>query len=79
VAKGRKAQATIKLHEGFFAPALTRILRRVFFQFGTLRVKEVEPASDAWGRFEGAVDVVAKRPPQHRTKKKQKSKRKKKR
>jgi hypothetical protein len=27
---------------------------------------EVEP--DAWARFERAVDVVAKSPPQHRTK-----------
>jgi hypothetical protein len=25
--------------------------------------------SDAWSRFERAVDVVAKSPPQHRTKK----------
>jgi hypothetical protein len=30
---------------------------------------------DAWARFERAVDVVAKSPPQHRTKPKNKSKR----
>jgi hypothetical protein len=29
---------------------------------------EVEFSSDAWFRFERAVDVVAKSPPQHRTK-----------
>jgi hypothetical protein len=32
--------------------------------------KEVELAPDAWERFERAVDVVAKSPPQHRTKEK---------
>jgi hypothetical protein len=31
---------------------------------------ELEP--DAWARFERAVDVVAKSPPQHRAKAKQK-------
>jgi len=30
--------------------------------------KEPELHSDAWARFERAVDVVAKSPPQHRTK-----------
>jgi hypothetical protein len=28
--------------------------------------KEVEQYPDAWSRFERAVDVVAKSPPQHR-------------
>jgi hypothetical protein len=32
--------------------------------------KELELHPDAWARFERAVDVVAKSPPQHRTKKK---------
>jgi hypothetical protein len=40
--------------------------------------KEVEFHPDAWARFERAVDVVAKSPPQHRTKAKN-SKRKRKR
>jgi hypothetical protein len=30
------------------------------------RVKEIELEPDAWSRFERAVDVVAKSPPQHR-------------
>jgi hypothetical protein len=30
---------------------------------------EIEIEPDAWTRFERAVDVVAKSPPQHRTKK----------
>jgi hypothetical protein len=34
--------------------------------------KEPEFEPDAWSRFERAVDVVAKSPPQHRTKSKQK-------
>jgi hypothetical protein len=43
--------------------------------------KQSEVHSDAWARFERAVDVVAKSPPQHRTKRaktttKKKSKRK---
>jgi hypothetical protein len=29
---------------------------------------EIELEPDAWSRFERAVDVVAKSPPQHRTK-----------
>jgi hypothetical protein len=33
-----------------------------------LEPKEVELVPDAWARFERAVDVVAKSPPQHRTK-----------
>jgi hypothetical protein len=33
--------------------------------------KEVELEPDAWERFERAVDVVAKSPPQHKTKIKQ--------
>jgi hypothetical protein len=32
--------------------------------------KELEFEPDAWPRFERAVDVVAKSPPQHRMKKK---------
>jgi hypothetical protein len=32
--------------------------------------KECELEPDAWQRFERAVDVVAKSPPQHRTKQK---------
>jgi len=31
---------------------------------------KIEFKPDAWARFERAVDVVAKSPPQHRTKKK---------
>jgi hypothetical protein len=39
------------------------------------KAKEAELHSDAWSRFERAVDVVAKSPPQHRKKKrKRKSK-----
>jgi hypothetical protein len=30
--------------------------------------KDIELQSDAWQRFERAVDVVAKSPPQHKTK-----------
>jgi hypothetical protein len=41
--------------------------------------KEIEFVSDAWRRFERAVDVVAKSPPQHRTKKTAQKKRKKRR
>jgi hypothetical protein len=33
---------------------------------------EVELVADAWPRFERAVDVVAKSPPQHREKPKKK-------
>jgi hypothetical protein len=33
--------------------------------------QEVEISPDAWSRFEHAVDVVAKSPPQHRTKSKE--------
>jgi hypothetical protein len=33
------------------------------------KAKDVEIVPDAWGRFERAVDVVAKSPPQHRVKK----------
>jgi hypothetical protein len=39
------------------------------------RTLEVVP--DAWSRFERAVDVVAKSPPQHRIKKKAQKKKKK--
>jgi hypothetical protein len=35
--------------------------------------KEIELEPDAWQRFERAVDVVAKSPPQHRIAKKKKS------
>jgi hypothetical protein len=42
-------------------------------------VKELEFASDAWARFERAVDVVAKSPPQHHKAKRTKRKGKKKR
>jgi hypothetical protein len=35
--------------------------------------KEPEFHPDAWARFERAVDVVAKSPPQHRTRSKRKS------
>jgi hypothetical protein len=37
------------------------------------RTKESELHPDAWARFERAVDVVAKSPPQHRTKVKSKA------
>jgi hypothetical protein len=40
--------------------------------------KEPELHPDAWARFERAVDVVAKSPPQHRVKAKKSLKRKKK-
>jgi hypothetical protein len=40
--------------------------------------KKIELAPDAWARFERAVKVVAKSPPQHRVKKpKRKTKRRK--
>jgi hypothetical protein len=39
---------------------------------------EVELEPDAWERFERAVKVVAKSPPQHRVKKKAKAKKRKK-
>jgi hypothetical protein len=39
--------------------------------------KEQELEPDAWARFERAVDVVAKSPPQHKTKKKKSPKKKK--
>jgi hypothetical protein len=39
---------------------------------------DIELAPDAWARFERAVDVVAKSPPQHRVKAKKSLKRKKK-
>jgi hypothetical protein len=32
---------------------------------GSVKTQELKP--DAWARFERAVDVVAKSPPQHRT------------
>jgi len=35
------------------------------------KLSEPELTPDAWSRFERAVDVVAKSPPQHRTKDKQ--------
>jgi hypothetical protein len=35
---------------------------------------KIETYPDAWARFERAIDVVAKSPPQHRIKKKQKRK-----
>jgi hypothetical protein len=34
--------------------------------------KEIQLESDAWARFERAVDVVAKSPPQHRKPKRKK-------
>jgi hypothetical protein len=37
-------------------------------------LKKVELEPDAWQRFERAVDVVAKSPPQHRVKPKAKKK-----
>lgn len=37
--------------------------------------KGIELHTDAWAHFERAVDVVAKSPPQHRTKPKPKVKR----
>jgi hypothetical protein len=38
--------------------------------------KKVDLHADAWSRFEQAIDVVAKSPPQHRTKSKAKKRRK---
>jgi hypothetical protein len=38
------------------------------------RKKDLEFEPDAWHRFERAVDVVAKSPPQHRTKNRLKGK-----
>lgn len=38
------------------------------------KLKPIEFERDAWTRFERAVDVVAKSPPQHRTKKRAKAK-----
>ena len=35
--------------------------------------KELELEPDAWQRFERAIDVVAKSPPQHRVAKKKKT------
>jgi len=40
--------------------------------------KKIEFAPNAWARFERAIDVVAKSPPQHRKKKDKPRKRKKK-
>jgi hypothetical protein len=37
---------------------------------------EIELQPDAWQRFERAIDVVAKSPPQHRTKAGKKAKKK---
>jgi len=36
--------------------------------------KEIELEPDAWKRFERAVDIVVKAPPQHRSKSAQKKK-----
>jgi hypothetical protein len=41
------------------------------------KTAKIELLPDAWARFERAVDVVAKSPPQHRTKKKTKSRKRK--
>jgi hypothetical protein len=41
------------------------------------KVQPIELEPDAWARFERAVDVVAKSPPQHRTKAGKKSKKRK--
>lgn len=35
-----------------------------------IKKKDIEVEPDAWQRFERAVDVVAKSPPQHRVKSK---------
>jgi hypothetical protein len=43
-----------------------------FSAMGKTIPKESELAPDAWARFERAVDVVAKSPPQHRVKPKKK-------
>jgi hypothetical protein len=40
------------------------------------QIKEIELHPDAWERFERAVDAAAKAPPQHKVRKKLKSKRK---
>jgi hypothetical protein len=40
-----------------------------------MKKSKVEFHPDAWARFERAVGVVAKSPPQHRTKPKRKKKR----
>jgi hypothetical protein len=42
---------------------------------GKTPTKELELHPDAWQRFERAIDVVAKSPPQHRIKKKSKGRR----
>jgi hypothetical protein len=42
-----------------------------------MKDKKIEFRPDAWRHFERAVDVVAKSPPQHRSKKKRKVSRKK--
>jgi hypothetical protein len=42
------------------------------------KVSETELESDAWSRFERAVDVVAKSPPQHKTRDKPKKRKNKK-
>jgi hypothetical protein len=39
--------------------------------------RDIELAPDAWSRFERAIDVVAKSPPQHRAPKKKPAKKKK--
>jgi hypothetical protein len=39
----------------------------------TKKTKTIELETDAWQRFERAVDVVAKSPPQHRVSKKKKT------
>jgi hypothetical protein len=39
--------------------------------------KDIELHPDAWARFERAIDVVAKSPPQHRIRKKSAKRRKK--
>jgi hypothetical protein len=41
------------------------------------KATEAELTAEAWSRFERAVDVVAKSPPQHRTKEKPKASQKK--
>jgi hypothetical protein len=40
------------------------------------QTKKIEMQPDAWARFERAIDVVAKSPPQHRKKKSKPRKRK---
>jgi hypothetical protein len=39
----------------------------------TKKTDELELLEDAWSRFEGALELVLKSPPQHRTVKKAKS------